>query len=155
MIAIDLYACVVKSKHKYFDGWKTVGHVPREISRYIYFFIKKEGGRISGNVKSLNYKSLPILSWGLEVTLLLTFPCPEEWVRNKMQGFINELYTYDFTGIIPNDGSSGQSDIEIDLELSEKEDDKEEVEASAPVVDDEVTSKILHQNTACIVIDNY
>ena len=155
MIAIDLCACVVKAKHKYFDGWKTVGHVPREISRYIYFFIKKEGGRISGNVKSLNYKSLPILSGGLEVTLLLTFPCPEEWVRNKMQGFINELYTYDFTGIIPNDGSSDQSDIEIDLELSEKEDDKEEVEASAPVVDDEVTSKILRQNTACIVIGNY
>ena len=72
-----------------------------------------------------------------------------------MQGFINELYTNDFTGNIPNDGSSDQSDIEIDLELSEKEDDKEEVEASAPVVDDEVTSKILRQNTACIVIDNY
>ena len=72
-----------------------------------------------------------------------------------MQGFINELYTYDFTGNSPNDGSSDQSDIEIDLELSEKEDDKEEVEASAPVVDDEVTSKILRQNTACTVIDNY
>ena len=72
-----------------------------------------------------------------------------------MQGFINELCTYDFTGNIPNDGSSDQSDIEIDLELSEKEDDKEEVEASAPVVDDEVTSKILRQNTACTVIDNY
>ena len=39
LIAIDPYACVVKAKEKYFDGWKTVGHVPREISRYIYFFI--------------------------------------------------------------------------------------------------------------------
>ena len=35
--------------------------------REVYFFIKKEGGRISGNVKSLNYKPLPISSVGLEV----------------------------------------------------------------------------------------
>ena len=34
-----------------------------------------------------------------------------------------------------------------------KEDDKEEIEASAPVVDDEVTSKLLRHDTACIVID--
>ena len=53
-IAIDPYACAVKAKHAYFDGWKNVGHVPREISRYIYFFIKKEGERISSNLKSLN-----------------------------------------------------------------------------------------------------
>ena len=42
LIAIDPYACAVKAKKKYFDGWKTFGHVPREISRYIYFLIKKE-----------------------------------------------------------------------------------------------------------------
>ena len=28
-IAIYPYACVVKAKEKYFDGWKTVGHVLR------------------------------------------------------------------------------------------------------------------------------
>ena len=90
---------------------------------------------------SLNYKPLPVLSGGLEVPLLLAFPCPKEWARNKMQGFINEFYTYGFTGIILNDDSSDESGIEIDLELTEKEDDKEEVEASASVLDDEVTSK--------------
>ena len=81
-IAIDPYACAVKSKEKYFDGWKTVGHVPREISRYIYFFIKKENGKITGNVKSLNYKPSPISSGGLEIYLQLTFSCPVEWVRD-------------------------------------------------------------------------
>ena len=55
-IAIDSYACAVKAKEKYFDGRKTVGHVPREILRYIYFFIKKENGKITGYVKLLNYK---------------------------------------------------------------------------------------------------
>ena len=143
-----------KAKHKYFDSWKTVGHVPREISLYIYFFIKKEGGRVSGNAKSLNYKPSPITLKGLEAPLLLPFSCPEEWVQNKMKDSINDFHTYDFTGIIRSDDSSDESDIEIDLELTEKEDDKEEVEASAPVVDDEVTSKLLRQDTACIVIDN-
>ena len=79
LIAINRYASAVKAKHKYFDGWKFVGHVPREISRYICFFIKKEDGRISGNVKSLNHKSLAFLSGGLELPLLLTFSCLQEW----------------------------------------------------------------------------
>ena len=39
------------------------------------------------------------------------------------------------------------------LELTEKE-DEEEMEASAPIVDDELTSKLLRQDTACVVIDD-
>ena len=31
----------IETKHKYFGGWKIVGHVPREISRYIYFSNQK------------------------------------------------------------------------------------------------------------------
>ena len=56
-----------------------------------------------------------------------------------MKDFINDFYTYDFTRIIDN--SSGWSDIEIDLELAETEDDKKEVKASASVVYDELTSR--------------
>ena len=40
------------------------------------------------------------------------------------------------------------------LELTEKEDDEEEMEASAPIVDDELTSKLLRQDTAYVVIDD-
>ena len=76
----------------------------------MYSLIKEEGGRINGNMKSFNYKPSPIPSGGLEVHLLLTFLCPEEWVRNNMKKFINDFYTYDFTGI-----SSDESDIEKDL----------------------------------------
>ena len=73
-----------------------------------------------------------------------------------MKNFINDFYTYDFTGIIYNYDSSNESnnENESDLELTEKEDDKEEVQSSAPVTDDEVTSKLLHQDTAYITIDN-
>ena len=116
--------------------------------------IKKERERISDNVKSLNYKPLPIPSGSLEVPLLFIFSCPEKWVQNKMKDFINDLNTYDFTGIIHNDNNSDESDIEIDLELTEKEDDDKEVKASVPVVDDKVTSILLRQETTCIVTDD-
>ena len=79
-IAIDPYACAVKAKEKYFDGCTTVGYVPREISRYICFFIKKENGKITGNVKPLNYKPSPIPSEELEIPLQLTSSCPMEWI---------------------------------------------------------------------------
>ena len=135
-IANDRYACAVKAKEKYFDGWKTVGYVSREISRYIYFFIKKENGKITGNVKSLNYKPSPIPSGGLEIPLQLTFSCPVEWVRDKMKDFTDNFYSYDFTGILRNDESSDDSDIEIDLEsvdVVEDDDDKEEADKMKPV----------------------
>ena len=50
-IAHDPYTCAIKAKHEYFTGWKTVGHIPREISRYVYFFIKQEGGRVYERLK--------------------------------------------------------------------------------------------------------
>ena len=31
-----------------FSGWKTVSHIPREISQYVFFFIKQEDGRFYG-----------------------------------------------------------------------------------------------------------
>ena len=126
-IAIVPCLCAVKAKHKYFHGWKIVGHVLREASRYIYFLIKKEGRGISGNVNFLNYRLSLILSGGLEVHLLLTFSNPKEWVRNKMKDFINDFYKNDFTGIIHNNDTSDESDIEIDLEFTEKEEDKKKL----------------------------
>ena len=52
---------------------KKYGHIPREILRYIYFFIKQEGDRVHGKLKSLKCKPSPIPSGGLEVPLLLFF----------------------------------------------------------------------------------
>ena len=70
-----------------------------------------------------------------------------------MKDFIIDFYIYDLTRIIHNDDSSDESDLEIDLE-DEKENDKEKVKALVLVIDDEVTSKLLHQEGACIIIDN-
>ena len=47
---IDLYCCAIYIKSG--ESVVTVGHIPREISRHCYFFLKEEGGDINGNVFS-------------------------------------------------------------------------------------------------------
>ena len=50
-----------------------------------------------------------------------------EWVRDKMKDFNDDFYSYDFTGILHND----DSDIEIDLEnvdVVEDDDDGEKAD---------------------------
>ena len=51
-----------------------VGHIPREVSRHTYFYIK--GGRIDGSVLSTGYCTSPISSGGLEIPLMMTFRGP-------------------------------------------------------------------------------
>ena len=157
-IAIDPYAWAIKAKKNNFDGWETVGHVLRKISRYTYFFIKKENGKINGNVSSLYYKSLPIPFGGLEIPLEVIFLCHIERVRDKMKDFIKDFYSYDFTGILYNDESSDDSDIEIDLESVDVEEDDHEQEADKMkpvnnVVDREIANTLIQQEVACIVTD--
>ena len=107
----------------------------------------------------LNYKSSPIPSGGLEIPLQLTFSCPTEWIQDKMKDFIDDFYSYDFTGILHNDESSDDSDIEIDLESADLVEDDDEEEADkmkpvSPVVDNEITNTLIQQEAACIVIDD-
>ena len=49
--------------------------------------------------------------------LLLRFSCPDEETRDKLKGFIEDFYTYDFTGIIHEEASNDESDFEIDIEI--------------------------------------
>ena len=82
-----------------------------------------------------------------------------EWVRDKMKDFIDDFYSYDFTGILHNDESSDDSDIEIDLESVDIVEDYDEEEADkmkpdSPVVDKEIRNTLIQQEAACIVIDD-
>ena len=65
----------------------TVGHIPREISRHLHFFIKTEDGKVIGHVKSLTYRPSPIPSGGLEIPLQLTFTCDDKLTLDLMNGF--------------------------------------------------------------------
>ena len=98
----------------------------------------------------LNCKSSPIPSGGLEIPLQLTFSCPMEWVRDKLKDFIDDFYSYDFTGILHNDESSDDSDIEIDLEKVDVVEDDDEEKAGKmkpvrPIVGKEITNTLMHQ----------
>ena len=44
-LSTDPYACAIKARHSHFVSWKTVGHISRELSCYVYLFIKKENGK--------------------------------------------------------------------------------------------------------------
>ena len=83
-----------------------------------------------------------------------------EWVRDKIKDFIDDFYSYDFTGIFQNDESSDNSDTEIDLEsvdVVENHDDEEEagkMKPVSPVVDKEITNTLIQQEAACTVIDD-
>ena len=75
-----------------------------------------------------------------------------------MKDFIDDFYSYDFTGILHNDESSDDSDIEIDLESVDviaNDDDEEEADKMkpvSPVVDKEITNISIQQEASCIVI---
>ena len=76
-----------------------------------------------------------------------------------MKDFIDDFYSYDFTGILHNDESSDDSDIEIDLESVDIVEDYDEEEADkmkpvSPVVDKEIRNTLIQQEAACIVIDD-
>ena len=77
-----------------------------------------------------------------------------------MKDFIDDFYSQDFTGILHNDESSDDSDIEIDLEsvdVVEDDDDEEEADKMkpvSPIVDKEITSTLIQQEAACIVKDD-
>ena len=52
-LEVDPYPFVIKIKNRFFDSLITVGHIPREISRHVHFFIKTKGGKVIGHIKSL------------------------------------------------------------------------------------------------------
>ena len=64
---IDPYFCAIKTMVS--GKLETVDHIPREVSRHTYFYIKEEGGRIDGSVLSTRYRPSTIPSGGLEIPL--------------------------------------------------------------------------------------
>ena len=116
---------------------KTVGHIPREISRHVYFFIKTEGGSVNGNVLSVKYQPSPIPSGGLEIPLMLTFKCTKSITFLKMKKFISELYDYKYTGEAKSEESEEEDEIATfvdDDEEDEKSNNNETEEVRVPTI---------------------
>ena len=119
--SIDPYVCSIKIKHKFFDTWLAVGHLPRQISCHCYIFLK-EGGNITGHLICTNYKVSPIPTGGLEVPLLLTFSVKSERIFELMKSFFNDLYEYNYAGQQAKNNkeeSSNNEEIYIQITIEE------------------------------------
>ena len=92
---VDPYACAIRAKSQFFNSSKTVGHIPREIYRHVYYFIKAEGSIVNGLVISNKYRPWPIASGGLKILLLLRFSYPQQKAFEKMKNFVDSLYDYE------------------------------------------------------------
>ena len=99
------YAFVICMKNQFFNLQKTVGHIPREISRHVYYFIKTKGGFVNSSVISTKYRPSPIPSGGLEIPLLLKFLCSEQDTFEKMKKSFDSLYDFYCSGVNDKESS--------------------------------------------------
>ena len=99
--------------------------MPREISRYVYYFLH-EGGVITGTVVSTNASISPMPAGGLEVPLMLTFAHKDKAVAEKMKAFVskqlsrvNETFALEDTETpAESDEEDGEILIEDDEEIT-------------------------------------
>ena len=75
-----------------------------------------------------------------------------------MKDFIDDFYSYDFTGIFIMMEATDDSSTEIELEIVDvvEDDDEKEADKMKPVssvVDKEITNTLIQQEAACIDID--
>ena len=97
----------------------TVGHNPREVWRHVHFFIKTEGGKVNGHVKSLTFKPSTIPSGGLEIPLQSTFSFGQRETLNIMNIFVNSLYDWNYTDIVnPEENDEENTDDEYFVRTS-------------------------------------
>ena len=70
----DPHSCAVQIRYEgtYRARLDTVGHIPREISRVVFYFIEM-GGMVEGIVADKSHRRSPIPSGGLEIKLKLYF----------------------------------------------------------------------------------
>ena len=81
-IDIDPYCCRITIKRVDRIGPVTVGHVPRELSRFIFYFIQ-EGGSVTGTVASTTPRISPIPEGGLEVPISMHFTHENTAISSK------------------------------------------------------------------------
>ena len=57
-VKVNPYTYAIRVKGNYFDVTKTVGHIPREICRHVYFFIKVAATDMRYFARSKFFRSL-------------------------------------------------------------------------------------------------
>ena len=124
---VDSYSCAIKALVGQPPQLKIVGHIPREVYRHVFFFLKEENGRIEGTVHSTKYRPYPIPAGGLEIPLMLTFKSTRFVTHQKMKDFMTSLYSYEYEPQEINSKDEENDDINFIIEQDEDEEDSEVV----------------------------
>ena len=137
-LEVDPYACAIKIKNCFFDSLINVGHITREISRHVHFFIKTEDGKLIGHVRSLTNRPSPIPSGGLEMPLQLTFTCDNKLTLDLMNGCVKSLYDWNYTALVQDnndeDDEEEESDSDADFVINTKDNDEKNDNANDDVI---------------------
>ena len=115
-ISIDTDPCCCKITIKRVDRISdiTVGHIPRELSRFVFYFIH-EGGSVTGTVANITPRSSPIPEGGLEIPILMHLVHKNNAILNKMNTFvIKEIHQmhekFEFGQVIEGVGTEEEGD---------------------------------------------
>ena len=90
----DLYSITWKKKNKSKMTADVVGHVPKEISRAVFFFIPRSG-KVVGRVLDKKCYPSPIPKGGLEILLMVQFKIADE--KRKYMERLKEIVTKNYT----------------------------------------------------------
>ena len=109
-----------------------IGHVPRELSRALWFFIS-HGGTIKGQVASSQYFRSPIARGGLEIMIDCTFTIDagKMAIVERLQQIIDASYTDPTESAIEPIAyidEQNESDEDDDLEILFVNDEKDDAE---------------------------
>ena len=116
--AYDPYCCKITITRV--DRTVTVGYIPRELSRYVFYFLH-EGGAVVGSVASTNYRPSQITEGEVEVPIYLPFTHISGVVIDKLKEFI--VFQ---TGRMGETFAFDDDDDEMDEEDTAVEDDEDE-----------------------------
>ena len=129
----DPYCCKITITRVDRIGPVTVGHIPRELSRFVFYFLH-EGGSVSGTVASVIPNISPIPEGGLEIPILMHFTHSNMIILEKMNSFVvrqvekikekldeKALFEDDNTGDVSDEETYEE---EIVVESDDENDDK-------------------------------
>ena len=129
-LEVDPHARAIKIQNRFFESLINVGHTPREISRHVHFFIKTEGAKIIGHVKSLTYRPSTTPPRGLEIPLQLTFTCDDKLTLDLMNGLVKSLYDWNYNGLVQDNNDEDddeESGSNIDFVINTKGNDEKTI----------------------------
>ena len=128
----DPYSIAWKKKNKSKITADVVGHVPKEISRAVFFFISR-GGKVIGRVLNEKRYPSPIPKGGLEILLMVQFKIADE--KRKYMERLKEIITKNYTSDFP-EGIEIENQEEYIKTIREEEQAKYDSD-SDHVIDDE------------------